>query len=215
MGALLLTVEKVTYLTNRCAIYEMLYRHTPGAFSDAVLQNLDTALIEVYAFVLRLIALSHKLFTTGTVARTTHAIFKSDKIIDLLSKCQDLEPRLEIEAQNCERARSTAADDRVQRLLENLKNPVLRTDAKVSALLGFVETEKRLALLEWISNMPSGSHHRTVSDQRTRSTCMWLLEHPYYRQWRTSSSSMILWLQGTGMSSYMKYLIVGIVIATT
>jgi hypothetical protein len=203
MGALLMAVEKVTFLTNRCAIYEWLY--TAETISELALSNLHTAVIELYAAILRLVSLTHHLFQKHTATRTIHAVFKSDKIIDLLAKCQDLVPRVEIEAQNCERVRSEAADaliqqdvERVKAILSSLENPILRTDENITHLMEIVNEEERLKILHWFSEIPHGLHHDTVRDQRTKETCGWLLKRNEYLQWRASSSSTILWLHGTG-----------------
>lgn len=202
MGALLVSVEKVTYLTNRCTIYEILYgpRTTPGQ----VLHNLHAALVVLYAAILRLIALAHRLFAKNTTTRVIHALINPSKISDFLAKFQDLETRVEIEAQNCERMRSQEVDMTLQislcslqKVLESLQKPVLRTDERVSCFLEKVDQRERLEILEWISNVQHGKNHETVKEKRTQSTCEWLLKHEHYLEWQDTSSSIILWLHGT------------------
>src|SRR3978361_473777 len=93
MGALLTAVEKATLVTCRCAIYESLY--TTETIAEQPLYNLHKATIEIYAAILRLVILAHRLYATNTVVRTAHAIFKPDKIIHLLDEIQSLESRVE------------------------------------------------------------------------------------------------------------------------
>jgi hypothetical protein len=202
MGALLVSVEKVTYLTNRCTIYEILYGVTniPGQ----VLDNLHTALVTLYAVILRLMALAHRLFAKNSATRAIHALLNPSEVSDFLAKCLSLERQVEIEAQNCERMRSQEVDASIQvsisslqKLLESFEKPILRTDERVSSFLEKVDQRERLKILEWISNVPHGKNHETVKEQRTKSTCEWLLRHKRYLDWQDTSSSIILWLHGT------------------
>jgi ankyrin repeat domain-containing protein 50 len=201
MGALLMSVEKITYLTNRCTVYEILYgSRTPGQ----VLHNLHAALVVLYATILRLIALANRLFVKNTATRAIHALINPGEVSDFLAKCQDLETRVEIEAQNCERMRSQEVDANLQtsigslqKLLEDLQKPILRTDERVSTFLEKVDQRERLEILEWVSDVQYGMHHETVKEQRTQSTCEWLLRHKRYLEWQDTSSSIILWLHGT------------------
>jgi hypothetical protein len=202
MGALLVSVEKVTYLTNRCTIYEILYG--AGTTLGQVLHNLYAALVELYAVMLRLMALAYRLFAKNTAARTIHALFNPSEVSDFLAKCQALETRVEIEAQNCERARSQGVDANIQstisslqKQLESLQKPIFRIDERVSSFLEKVDQRERLEILEWISNIPHGMNHETVRENRTKSTCEWLLRHRRYLEWQDTSSSIILWLHGT------------------
>jgi ankyrin repeat domain-containing protein 50 len=210
MGALLVSVERVTYLTNRCTIYEILYGSgtTPGQ----VLHNLHAALVTLYATILRLMALAHRLFAKKTVTRAIHALINPGEVSDFLAKCQGLEARVEIEAQNCERMRSQEVDANLQnsiyslqKLLESLRKPILRTDERVSSFLEKVDQRERLEILEWISNVRHGMNHDTVRENRTQSTCEWLLKHKRYLEWQDTSSSIILWLQGTRRFSVSTY----------
>jgi ankyrin repeat domain-containing protein 50 len=202
MGALLMSVEKVTNLTTRSAIYESLYnsRTTP----ERVLQPLHAALLELYAIILQLIALSHQLLAKSTVTRALNAIINPGQLSDLLEKCQNLEMRVEVEAHNCERMCIQQIDIKIQNLLESFQVPILRIDQTVSSFLEKVDERERLETLEWISNVRYGVYHATVKEQRTRGTCEWLLEHSQFQEWRDTSSSVILWLHGTRrlLSSY-------------
>jgi hypothetical protein len=196
MGAFLMSVEKVTYLTNRCMIYESLYR--PGAIPEQALRNLHAALVELYAAILRLVVLALRLFPKNTAIRAMHALANPSQVSDLLAKLQCLEEQVEREASNCDRMRNQEADTRTRELLESLRTPILRTDERVCSLLENVDEKERLEILDWFSRVLYGKNHDTVRGQRTKDTCEWLLTHNRYREWQGESSSMILWLHGTG-----------------
>ena len=202
MGALLVTIEKFTYLTNRCTIYEILYR--PGTTPGQALHNLHDALLVLYADILRLMALANRLLAKNTAARAIHALINPDEVSSSLAKCEDLETRVEIEAQNCERMRSQEVDANLQisisllqNLLESFEKRTFRTDERVSSFLEKVDRREQLKILDWISNVQYGTHHKTAKENRTQSTCEWILRHKYYLEWQDTSSSIILWLHGS------------------
>ena len=182
MGALLTMIEKVTYLLNRCAIYESLY--VTGNTPKEVLSNFHTALVELYATILQSIALAYHLFDRTTTIRTIYAITHSGKVSRHLEKYPALEERVEIEAQNCERKRSREADSKVQELLENLRMPILRIDETVCHLLQKVDDNERFKKPDWISNVLYGKNHNSVRDQRTAGMCEWLLRHDRFQEWQ-------------------------------
>jgi hypothetical protein len=195
MGALFVSIEKITYLTTRCTIYETLYN--PGTTPETALNNLYEALVKLYATMLQVMALAHRLHAKRTVARAMHALINPSELSDLLAKCHDLESRLEVEAQNCERVCNQRVDTKTHELLEGMWKPILRTDKAVSSFLEKLNDSERLKILDWISDVPFGNHHATVNDKRTKDTCEWLLTHSQYQEWYDTSSSAILWLHGT------------------
>ncbi|KAK2769608.1 hypothetical protein FQN53_005988 [Emmonsiellopsis sp. PD_33] len=198
MGALLVGIETITYLVGRCAIYESLYR--PRATPKDALQNLEAVLTELYAVILGLIALTYRLLSKTTGIRALHALVKPSEVLDYVNKCRDLQARVDVEAQNCERILNRDArevDLNTQKLLGILSTPILRSDKKVSTLLETVNGEERLKILDWISDVLYRANHRTVADSRTQGTCEWILKHPSYFEWYNSSSSVTLWLYGT------------------
>ena len=204
MGALLVSIEKVTCITGRCAIYESLYR--PETIPERVLRNLNSALIKQYATILRLIALCHRLFAKNSASQALHALINPSEVSGLVAKCRYLEAEVDIEAQNCERVRHQENDtkaqellEKTQALLESLQKPIIRTDERVSSFLQKVEEKEHLEVLDWLSKILYRKNHVTVRDQRTKDTCEWLLRRKSYLEWQDTSSSLILWLYGTGM----------------
>lgn len=206
MGALLIGVEKVTYLINRCKIYEILYLHgeqsRPVVVENLELENLKLALVELYAIILQFLAKANRLYQSfGT--RVLHGILNTDEIVGFANKCEILETRVDIEVGNCERlynrtahAKLDECGERLKQLLVDLQKPIMRTDSRVAALFDGLNESERSDILNWLSSIQYEKNHRTAREERTDGTGKWLLEHDRFRDWRRSSSSTILWLHG-------------------
>ena len=87
-------------------------------------------------------------------------------------------------------------------MLQKLDVPLTRVDGGVSALLEHVDEDERIKVLDWISPILFGKHHDTVKESRTSGTCEWLLQHERFREWEETSSSVVLWLQGSRKRGY-------------
>lgn len=204
MGALLASVDRIVRIINRGQVYELVY--TTPATPELAFQNLQAALIDLYSAVLELLANSTKLFAKDTAERTIYAILHPSETADLFSKLVKLETQLDREVQACESGRSAAVDAALTDLLQKLEAPLIRVDEKVSSLLERVDAREQLDLLEWISPILYRKHHDTVKEARTPGTCQWLLQHNRFREWENTSSSVIMWLQGSRMSPYLLWL---------
>jgi ankyrin repeat domain-containing protein 50 len=178
MGYLVFACEKLSCLISRGAIYERLYQ--PRTIPTGIIANLHHALIGLYAAVLRMIALCHGLFLKNTAKRALHAFFNPGNVKAELEECEKLEAQVEYEANNCEHARSQEADEESNKLLHILQRSILRTDENVLSLLEKVGEKERLEVLDWLSKVLYGKHHKTVKERRTANTCGWLLDHSRY-----------------------------------
>lgn len=159
-------------------------------------RNFHDTMIELYATLLRIIALCHRLFAKSTAKRAMHALFNPGDVSTFLEQSQKLEDRVEHEVQNCERSDRREKDAETQKLLSLLKEPIVRIDEGVLSLLERMDERERLQILDWISKVLYGSNHRTVTDKRTMNTCEWLLKHQRYKEWQDASASIIFWLCG-------------------
>lgn len=201
MGDLLVGTEKVTYLVNRCKIYETLYIYS--ASPGQALNNLRAALVAIYATILRFLASANQLYDKNTVSRAAHAVLNTDKVRNFIQTCQSLEERVDVEANNCERTYSHAAHtklsehmERLKQLLKEIGEPILRIDGRVAALWENLDLSERFEILCWTSDVQYEGNHKAAREGRTAGTGQWLLVHERYCQWRKSSASMILWLHG-------------------
>jgi hypothetical protein len=195
MCALLVSVEKIVRIVNRGRLLELVY--TPDSTPEDALQIFQTALVRLYKASLELLANSTKLFSKNTAQRTIYAIMNPDKASGILSTLAERETDLNRDVQACESRRSAAVDGRLMKMLHGLDAPLTRIDKSVCALLERVDEKERLETLEWISAIPYGKHHNAVKESRTLHTCEWLLRHESFREWESTSSSVVLWLQGS------------------
>ena len=221
MGALLLGLDRVLYIIDRCKVYEMLYPRDPRAVEAG--DNFETALTELYVLILQFLSKAIKLYDKNTAGRALNAFWDPNDIVDFEKRCQDLEARVDIEAQNCERlynkferAVSSQHTKTLTGLLEKLKElkyPIGRIDNTVAALWNRSNEIERSEILRWTSQIPYEDHHTTARKGRTKDTGGWLLKHGQYQAWQSSDESMILWLHGIRKSlvlilAYTRFLIV-------
>jgi hypothetical protein len=193
VGNLIVSIEKLSCLISRGAIYERLYH--PGSVPADVLDNLHDAMIKMYCAILQMMGQCYRIFHKSSALRVLHAIFNDD-VVERLKECKELEVQVEREAHNCERTRSLEADAETQRLLGVLQELILRTDERVLSLLEMTGDRERLEILDWVSTVLYGSNHNAVTEARTPETCEWLLSHNSYLEWQGTSASIVLWLCG-------------------
>jgi hypothetical protein len=204
MGALLLGLDRALYIIDRCKVYEILYPRDPsvGIAGD----NFELALTKLYVLILQFLSKAIHLYDKTTATRALKAFWDPNDITDFEKRCQDLEARVDIEAENCERfynkierAVSSQHAKALTGLLEELKelrDPIGRIDTGVAALWNRSNEFERSKILRWTSELPYEDHHKTASKGRTRDTGEWLFEHDRYHAWESSDESMILWLHG-------------------
>ncbi|KIM99246.1 hypothetical protein OIDMADRAFT_65994, partial [Oidiodendron maius Zn] len=86
--------------------------------------------------------------------------------------------------------------EQMLKLSEHLSHPVKRVAEQLSEITDFLDTEKRLGILQWLSTVPYEQHHQNVRKDRLLGSGMWLLSKSEFTLWRSSSVSSILWLHG-------------------
>jgi hypothetical protein len=206
MGALLLGLNKVLYLIDRCRIYEILYIHNsqPKDAGEALaLENLTSALIELYAIILLFLAKANGFFGKSTARRSLSAFLSPTDVVDLEKKCRSSEERVETEAGNCERyCRFQAQSEQFQnlrKLLQGLEDQ----NKRLSGLIGTIDTmssraksDDQIKTLSWVSEIQFKKIHKSAKDGRTADTGEWLLKHKEFERWSLSDKSEILWLHG-------------------
>ena len=204
MESLLTGVERLTNTINRCRIYEILYlediqhQQTGGSFKPAF-DHLSTALISLYAAVLRFLAKAYRAFSKSGFRRARDATFNPGMFEGLLEQAQFLDSDVIAAVGNCKEVYNRNADRKTGRLFEILKDleePAQRTDSGVKVLLQNVGTKRRTEILQWISAIPYEDNHNTAAMGHTSGTGEWLLQHETYVKWRESSTCNVLWLYG-------------------
>lgn len=206
MAALLLGLNKILYLIDRCRIYEILYIQQPhptdpvGALAT---QNLTSALKQLYAIILQFLAKANNILEKGTAHRSLSAFLKPADVLDLEKKCNSSEERAEIEAGNCERYYRQHAQseefDKLTTLLQDLdtQNKLLYgVQSTVDDLQNRAKNNEQAEILTWASNIPFKKIHNSAKEGRTLNTGEWLLQHYEFKKWRETDESKILWLHG-------------------
>ena len=102
------------------------------------------------------------------------------------------------------RLESTHSASKLEALLTNFNEPMIRTMDHVSALSGKLVDirnesqlkKDRLTILKWLSDVQYKKHHQTLSKGLLEGTGKWLLNKHEYVEWRNSSVSSVLWLHG-------------------
>ena len=206
-AALLLSLDKISYLISRCKVYEGLYLsrivEKDIEKKDAASGVMRTALLSMYQQILAFLGSAILLYSKHTAGRIAHALMSTKQLDDSLKVLEQSEQQLETEAENCERIinrsahESQAAErERLRAILNGLQEPILRIDETVCELLQTVKENELHAALTFVSSVPYEDHHALAIRNRTPNTGRWLLmDHRYY-DWRDSSASMFLWLHG-------------------
>lgn len=85
----------------------------------------------------------------------------------------------------------------VQNIFEAIKGPLHPQFADIFADANNYRTDdRRLAILNWISDISPTKHHDFNRSFRSAGTGGWLLEKQSFREWADSDSSSLLWLHG-------------------
>lgn len=111
------------------------------------------------------------------------------------SKIDALQPSMEQIQQQTSGTNTEAAA--LHRLLKTMELPLFRIDDRVSEFLQEVDKERKLRILDWVSKVRFGDHHKSVSDSRTHDTCDWILQDCRFKDWHDISSSVVLLLYGS------------------
>ena len=204
MELLLKGVERLTNITTRCRIYEILYldgiqsQETEDPIKPAF-EHLSKTLISLYTVVLRFLAKAFRAFSKSGIRRAQGATFNLGMFEGLSEQLQVLDAEVVAATANCKEAGNRNARRNMRRVFEILKDleePVQRIDLGVQVLLQNVGAERRTKILQWISAIPYEDNHNAACTGHTNGTGEWLLRHDTYTKWRTSRSCNILWLYG-------------------
>ncbi|KAF7929613.1 hypothetical protein BELL_0068g00030 [Botrytis elliptica] len=80
--------------------------------------------------------------------------------------------------------------------LNDLKDPVQRIAEDISSVKDNLKEKERVKVFEWLTTIPSSSHHREKSRSLLSGSCNWLLRKKEFKEWMEASTSSILWLHG-------------------
>ena len=87
--------------------------------------------------------------------------------------------------------------------LEKLQEPLIRIGERLDNVVDVLNEAKKLKIRDWISVVPVMDHHRSVVGEVMPDSGQWLLRNAKFLEWRSQSSSSVLWLHGMG--AYILY----------
>lgn len=208
MERLLVVLEQVLYLMDRCKIYETLYLQdrTLKKSNEIAYNNLRKAVVLLYAEILNFFAKALGTYEKSSTLRFASALWNLEETAGLADSLRALESRADRKAQNCERVCSSDArrDARVGvselkemlKELEGSKSLVSNIDKRTADMWDHVLDDFRAEILYWISSVPYRDNHRLAKENMTENTGEWLIEDPVFQEWKLADSSQIFWLHG-------------------
>ncbi|KAL8645974.1 MAG: hypothetical protein Q9210_006409 [Variospora velana] len=234
-GAVAEGLELVSSLIARCALYEQLYLSRPSTLRsdlEATLVRLYTAILLYLAKARRYytkktdhILAASVIDTSESVQAALASIALERDEVERCTRLVDSELSVDTGAQvNQVQASvgdlaadlksfhvnsSDSQESRYQALkviLSSLEQPILRAGILLSDLHVELQKDQRRRILSWLSNVRCREHHRSSYSAVMPGSCNWLRQKSVYVDWKTSSTSSILWIHGIPGSGKSKLL---------
>ncbi|KAF1994379.1 ankyrin [Amniculicola lignicola CBS 123094] len=206
LGAVMLGIERVSYVLSRCKIYVELYFKVRQQETDAVRINLEEALTKLHVILLGFIVKALQVMNKSTIGRITNAFWRPEDIISFTNDCSAVEDHLQGAVDGFERILSIRRHqdtlDGFQKLEQVLKDLSVLNDS-ISCVIStltdvwdVLSKERRGEVLHWTSSIPHEDHHTMAATGRTSGTAAWIYDRTEFKDWESSSSSKLLWLHG-------------------
>ncbi|KAH8761659.1 hypothetical protein F5883DRAFT_631123 [Diaporthe sp. PMI_573] len=197
---LLTGIAKVASLLVQCDTYQQLYMAPDPALRppEAALEKLKTSIVQAYATSQLFLGFAIQRHRSKT--KMMDAPFKLGDVESCVQELSKSEGQLLQAADDCGKHCGLSNRAKSKELLElatSFHQIVQIVHDQVQLVLERIDDEDQLKILEWICPIPHGKHHDTVQMARTSGTCEWLLQHKRFCEWKNTSSSVILWLQGS------------------
>ncbi|KAI1742078.1 hypothetical protein F4680DRAFT_412804 [Xylaria scruposa] len=196
-GQLIAGIATVASLLAQCDVYQQLYLAPDPALRppEPSMSMLKNAIIQTYA--------KAQLFVDFAIeqqrskVRLATAAFRVGDAESHVNELSKREKEMIRASDTCERHCNLSNRSAVQELLHVKADFFKIFQDQIDLLMDRIDSREQVELLEWISRIPHGQHHNRVKEARTKDTCQWLLQHDKFREWEDTSSSTILWLQGS------------------
>ncbi|KAL8783475.1 MAG: hypothetical protein Q9213_004612 [Squamulea squamosa] len=234
-GAMADGLEMVTCLISRCRLYEQLYL---SRLSSAR-RDMESLLLRLYAAMLMYLAAARRYFDKSTLRRLGASVIETSESVDAcvakiavehdeVDRCARLIDSEVSQGTDCTvnqiqtsvdalasdfQSLTTDLSGRYQSLesiMESFEQSILRTAIQISDVhAGLKQTERR-EILSWLSNVKYREHHRNSYAAVMPGSGTWLQRKLEFIDWKTSSSSSILWIHGipgSGKSKLMSTVI--------
>ncbi|CAG7932985.1 unnamed protein product [Penicillium olsonii] len=166
---------------------------------DPALRPLDDFLTKLRACIVQTYAAMQSFFAFVCHQQRSMKIFDVFKLEDAqahMDKLSGSQRQLMQAADDCEKSCNRSNRSDLKELLDLSSDiPIIRQ--QVDLVLERIDAREERELLEWISPIPYGTHHRVRVESRTPDTCDWLIQHKKFSEWIDHGSSTILWLRGS------------------
>ena len=118
MTALLVGCEIVLYMADRLKAYMDFLQKLPATLART---NLETAMIKLYARILRFLARAIQIYETPSFRRALNAFWQDSDVQEFQKDSNKLGSDVEIEASNCDRTLSAQDRSRSERIKQDLQ----------------------------------------------------------------------------------------------
>ena len=210
-------LETVAKVVAQYKIVEKLYlTRTSEATSE-----LESSIVDLYALVLKFLIRAQQYYAKNTVERIVKSVFDiRDKIrgyLDAIARQQiqvqkytdlvDTQQRTNLE-EGLETLTLEEKDNfrRLRKAFEDIQRPIDRMEKHLETIHDTLESAHRQEILCWLSPIPYVQHHVQSKRDLLEGTGSWFLNNSRLIQWRSSSSSSIMWLRGVAGSGKSKLL---------
>jgi hypothetical protein len=155
-GALLIGMENVVSIVNRCKIYESLaLLNIKRRETGQAMENFESAIQSLYAAVLRFLSCAASLYTKNTGSRAISAFLQPERVNILVNEFQELEQGVDVEVENWERTQGRTWQGMIE-------SRVLRIDDKVASLWQRSTEIDHCTLLTWVSAIAYEEVHNST-----------------------------------------------------
>ncbi|KAF7884619.1 uncharacterized protein EAF02_004955 [Botrytis sinoallii] len=188
LGILIEGLEQISKLIAQCKVLEDLYSQSAG--DDT---GFNGALLELYVAILTFESHAIQIYRKSTANRLISAIkLPSNKLQDGLNMVWVKHQRVT----DCTRLIDAQNIRQFEDILRQFKQPIIRSATILQDYQDSLELQERETLLRWLSTIPYRKHHKLKRSEHLKGSCEWLLNSIDYNQWKDSSASSILWLNG-------------------
>ncbi|KAL8683543.1 MAG: hypothetical protein Q9186_000455 [Xanthomendoza sp. 1 TL-2023] len=230
-GAMAEGLETVTSHIASCHLYEQLYLSRASSAQS----SLESLLLRLYTAILIYLAKARRYYDKSTLRRLGASVLEtSDSVDACLAKVAAERDAVErctrlMDSELLQHVDGTASQTQmsVTALADNLKTlttdmaagqqslkdimttfeqPILRTASQLSDVRSKLKRNERREILSWLSTVRYREHHKTAIASVMPGSGKWLQRKAEFVNWKTSSSSSILWIHGIPGSGKSKLL---------
>lgn len=143
MASLLVGCETAFYMVNRLKVYMDFLSHLPLSLTRT---NFETALTEMYAYILAFLAHAIDIYQRPTFQRAFTAFWQDSDVHDFEQECAKPGIRLDIEASNCDRTLAEQDRDMLGQLQQDLRNMLKEIEQLHTVQATLARLEKKMDL---------------------------------------------------------------------